>query len=143
MDRFAANDLVDLVARQRLVFEQRLRVAMQLVHMLGQDAARLVLALLDEMAGFLVDQRGGVIGYVLALRHRMTEEHLLLVVGIAKPAELVAETELGAHPPGIVRRDLDVLRRARRDVLLARSEFLGDAPAEGADRKSTRLNSSH
>ena len=47
--------------------------------LLGQDPARRGFALVDQAADLLVDQLGGRVGDVLALRHRMAEEHLFLV----------------------------------------------------------------
>src|SRR5690606_10660085 len=65
VDRLAPNDLVDLVARQGLVFEEGLREPVQLVQVLGQDCPRFLLARFHHAAGLLIDQAGSLIRDVL------------------------------------------------------------------------------
>ena len=64
---------------------------MQLVEMLGQDLRARVFGLLDQAADLLVDQLRGGVRDVLALRHRVAEEHLLLVLAVAQRPELLAD----------------------------------------------------
>src|SRR5258705_7603344 len=93
-DLLALDEVADLVGRQGLVFQQALRQRVQLVEVAGQDLAGGALALVDDAADFLVDELGRRVGDVLALRDRMTEKNLFLIVGVAQGPELFAEAEL-------------------------------------------------
>src|SRR3546814_2634377 len=60
----------DLLARQRLIFEQRAGEQVEFVDMIGQHLARDLLAFFDEAADFGVDQLGGLLGHILRARDR-------------------------------------------------------------------------
>src|SRR6185312_14286964 len=139
-DLLAANDALDLIDRQRLELEQPARQRMQLLEMLGQNAARLALAILDDAANLLVDDLGGRVGDVLALRHRMAEEDLLLVLAVAQRSQLVAEAELGDHAARQIGGAADVVGSAGRHLLGAEDELLGDAAAEQARHHRLELH---
>src|SRR5665213_426993 len=131
-DPLALDDAADLVGRQRLVFQQAVGERMQLVEMRRQDRPRGVLALLDEAADLVVDDLGGGVGDVLALRHRMAEEHLFLIVAVAQRPELLRKAEFGDHAPGEAGGAADVVGSAGGDVLRTEDQLLGDPAAKEA-----------
>ena len=94
---------------------------MQFLEMTGQDLAGGALTLIDDAADLLIDDLGGRVGDVLALRHGVAEEDLLLVLAVAERAELVAEAPLRHHAPRDVGGLFDVHRRAGRDLRHQRS----------------------
>src|SRR4051812_50217476 len=105
-----------------------------------QDLARGTLALVDDAADLVIDQLGCRIGDVLALSHRVPEENLLLVFGVAQRPELVAEPELGDHAPRQSGRAADVVRGAGRHAIVAEDQLLGDAPTKQADHHRLYLD---
>ena len=88
--RPAGQQVADLLAGQRLVFEQALRQRLELVAVRGQDAPRLGETRLDQAPDLGVDLLRGRLGHVLLPRDRMAEEHLFLVLAVGDRAELVA-----------------------------------------------------
>src|SRR6202030_3340738 len=91
------DDPSDFIGCQRLVFEQPLCQCVQLVHSRTQNLSCGLLAFVDDPADFLVDDFGGRLGNVLALRNRVTEKHFFFVFGVAQWSQLLAEPELGHH----------------------------------------------
>ena len=118
------------VARQRLIFEQRLGNGFPLVVMGGQDLLGGGLAILDQLAHFLVDDARGIVAHQLALRHRMAQEHFLIIGLVAHAAELFAHAPFHHHRTGQAGGHLDIARRAARDLFRAELDDLGLAAAE-------------
>src|ERR1043166_660078 len=74
--RLAVEQVLDLVARQRLVLEQALGEHFEVGALLLQDVARLGIALLDQPLDLGVDLLDGRFRDVLLARNRIAEEHL-------------------------------------------------------------------
>src|SRR6185437_11719366 len=129
-DGLAAQDLVHLVGRQGLVLQQRLGELVQVVHVLGQDAPRGLLAGLDQAPDLVVDQLGRLLRHVDGLRHRMAEEHLLLVAVVAHAAQLLRHAPFHHHGAGEARGLLNVAGGAVRHIVRPEDQDLRLAPAE-------------
>src|SRR6185437_8939222 len=84
---------------------------------LRQELAGALLALLDDAANLLVDHCRRGFGDVLALRHRMAEENLFLVLAIAQRPEFFGEAELGHHAAREVGRAANIVGCSGRDLL--------------------------
>src|SRR5436190_5007315 len=83
-DLLAAHQAMYFLAIDGLVLHQRVRDGLELVAVGEQHLARLLLAFGDDAADLLVDQLGGVLRHVLALRDGMAEEDFLLVLVVAQ-----------------------------------------------------------
>src|SRR5437899_12885403 len=103
---------------------------MQFIEVARQDLARAALALVDDPPNLLVDDRSGGIRNVLALRNRVTEENLFLVIAVEQRTELLAETPFCDHAAGDIGRRLDIHRGAGRNLLHPEDQLLGDTAAE-------------
>jgi len=106
-----------------------LRQRLEVLALLGDDAARFRQPAFDEPAHFRVDLLRGRLGNVLLAAHRVAEEHLFLVLAIHDSAELVGETPARHHRARELRRLLDVRLRTRRDLVLAEDDLFGDTAA--------------
>ncbi len=84
--RLALEQVLDLLARQRLVFEQPARDRVQIVDILRQDLARVLEGFIDDAVNFLVDPGLGLVGQILRPSDGMAEKHLLLVVAVSAAA---------------------------------------------------------
>src|SRR3546814_18082089 len=84
----ALDRALRLLARQRLIFEQRAGEQVELVDIVGQHLARNFFAFLDEAADFGVDQLGGFFGHILLARPAVAEEHLVLIVAIDRKSDV-------------------------------------------------------
>ena len=131
MDLVAAHRRLALVARQRLVLQQRIGQADEFLVVLGQDLARAFIGGVDEALDLGVDGLGGRLRDVLLATHAHAEEHFLVVLAVGHRAELVGIAKARDHRAGKPRRLLDVARCTRRDVLLAERDLLGHAAAHG------------
>src|SRR3546814_5416909 len=76
----ALDRALRLLARQRLIFEQRAGEQVELVDIVGQHLACGLFAFLDEAADFGVDQLGCFFGHILRARHAVAEENLVLII---------------------------------------------------------------
>src|SRR5207245_673717 len=72
----AIQQVLDLVARQRLELEETLGKQLQLVALGLEDDVRLAVARLDQPPDFRVDLLGGRFGNVLLPRYGIAEEDL-------------------------------------------------------------------
>src|SRR5258708_21771761 len=72
----ADQQILDLVAGERLVFDQALREQLEIGALLGDDLLRHLIAFLDEALDLAVDLLDGFLRDVLLARHRITEENL-------------------------------------------------------------------
>ena len=108
------NDLLDLVSRQRLVFEQALGDGEPAFALLGKDAVRFPIRLVDQPAHFGIDELGSPPRTHSAGGHGMAQEDLLLVVSISDMAELFGETPAGSPSRGQVSWPDRCPRRRRR-----------------------------
>src|SRR5215469_13705380 len=99
---------------------------MQFVEPRGQDLPGSLLGFIDHPTDFLVDYLGCRIGNILALRDRMSEEHLLLVLGVAQRPEFLAEPEFSDHAPRQTGRATDVVGRPRRNLVWPEDQLFGD-----------------
>src|SRR5919198_254742 len=105
---------------------------MQFVEARSQDLSCGLLAFVDDAADFLVDDLGGRLRYVLALRDRMTEEDLFLIRAVTQWPELFAEPEFGDHSARQGRCPADVVGRPGCDLFRPEDQLLGDAAAKEA-----------
>src|SRR6202789_3631617 len=121
----------DLVARQRLVFEQAQRQHMQVAGPLDEDFLRPAVAVVDDALDFLVDALRGRLGNILRARHAVAEENLFLVLGIGDRPQQVGHPVARDHRARHAGRHLDVAGGAGGDFLVAEDQLLGNAPAEG------------
>src|SRR3546814_8761392 len=96
-DILALDRALRLLARQRLIFEQRAGEQVELVDIVGQHLAFGLFAFLDEAADLGVDQFGWFFGHILSARHAVAEENLVLIITIAQPAELFGHEIGRAH----------------------------------------------
>src|SRR5215207_5183044 len=112
IDRAAAQERLDLVAAQSLIFEQRLGKRLELLAMLLEQALGAVIALLDDAADFLVDRLRGLVRHVLLPIDRIAEEHLFVGLRILQRAERIRHAPPGDHVAGETGRIADVGRGA-------------------------------
>src|SRR5580692_7585508 len=94
--RFAARPLaqeqiLDLVAGERLEFEQSLGQRLQIAALLGEDLLRLGIAGFDQAADLGVDLLHGGFGDALLARHRIAKEYFFLVFPVGHGAERVGQ----------------------------------------------------
>ena len=118
----AGEQVLDLVARQRLEFEQALGERLEVGALLGRGCLlRLGIAGLDQPADLGVDLAARLLRDVLLARHRIAEEHLFLVLAIGDRAELLGQAPARHHHARELGRLLDVGRRAGGDALARRT----------------------
>src|SRR5580658_3984679 len=115
--RFAARPLaqkqiLDLVAAERLEFEQPLGERLQITALVGEDLLRLGIAGFDQAADFGVDLLHGGFGDALLARHRIAEEDFFLVLAIGNSTERVGQAPARHHHARQLGRLLDVGRGA-------------------------------
>ncbi len=116
-------------------------IASSLSMFVGQDFARTVVGAIDDAAHDLVDLARGLLGDVLVLGHRATEEHLVLFLGVGHRTELLGQAVLGDHVARELGRALDVVRRAGGDLVLAEDQLFGDAAAVQARKAAFQRTS--
>src|SRR5262249_60883218 len=87
----AGQEVLDLLAGERFVFDQALRQELEVGSTLGHDLPRELIAILDEALDFGVDLAGRVFGHVLLAGHRIAEENLFLVLALGHGTELLRE----------------------------------------------------
>ena len=90
---------------------------MQLVHMLFQQRQRLVVALVDEATGFLIDLAGDFLGIIPAVAEIPSQKDLLLVGAVDHGAQLVTEAVTADHGAGDLGGPLDIVGGAGGDIL--------------------------
>src|SRR5579862_8916402 len=100
--------------------------------MLGNDLTGTLLAFVDDAPNLFIDDPRGRIGDVLALRNRVPEEDLFLILAIGQSPQLLAEAPFGHHPARDIRRLLQILGGARRHFLGPEDDLFGNATAEKA-----------
>src|SRR3546814_15180250 len=79
-DVFALDRALRLLARQRLIFEQRAGEQVEFVDLIGQHLARDLLAFFDEAADFGVDPLGGLLGHILRALHDLADDNTTLMI---------------------------------------------------------------
>ena len=87
--RLALEQALQLLAGERLEFEQPLGQRLQVAAFLGENLLRLLIAVFDQPPDFAVDLLHGCLGDVLLARHRITQEHLFLVFAVRNGAERI------------------------------------------------------
>ena len=102
---------------------------MKLVGVGRDDLGRAGVSALDQLADLGIDRQRGLVRHVVALGLRIAEEGFALLFFVLERAELVGHAPLHDHCPGKLGRLLDIARRARRDLVVAEDDFLGNAPA--------------
>src|SRR5580704_3507565 len=130
--RFAARSLaqeqiLDLVAGERLEFEQPLGQGLQIAALVSEDLLRLGIAGFDQTPDLGVDLLHGGFGDTLLARHRIAEEDFFLVLPVCDSAERVRQAPARHHHAREFCRLLDVGCRARRHAIATEHQFLGDA----------------
>src|SRR5436190_9107012 len=70
----ALEQILDLVASQRFVFQQALGKGLEVAAPVSEDLGRLPVTLLDQTADLAVDLLHGCFGSVLRARHRHAQE---------------------------------------------------------------------
>src|SRR6185369_18032944 len=78
VDGLAGEQLLDLVARQRLIFEQRLGERFELLAEFLEHVLGAVVPLVDDAADLLVDRTRGLVGHVSLAIDGVAEEHFLV-----------------------------------------------------------------
>src|SRR5207249_3320597 len=124
-----AGDSEDLALVERLGLQERGGERDQLAAVLGEQAGRFALALLDDAPYLGVDQLGGRLAVGLALEGR--REPVVVRGDEADRAELLAHPPAQHHLAGDLGDLLEVVLAARRDDAV--DELLRRAPAERAD----------
>src|SRR5258708_27461556 len=84
----ADQEILDLVAGERLVFDQALRQQFEVGAVLGDDLLRELIAVLDEALDLAVDLLDRLLRDILLARHRITEKNFFLVLAIGDRSEL-------------------------------------------------------
>jgi len=130
------NHLLELARVDRLLVHQPIHEHLHELLVIGQRLVAVVVRLLDQFLGLLVDQPLG------RVRRRLGRAHLAAAVGRLPGdgrAERVAvaavrlvreEAPLRDHAAREVADLLQVVGRARRDVLPSHGQLLGDAAAQ-------------
>src|SRR5438105_2043488 len=126
----AAQESVNLVARQRLIFEQAFGEGVQVVDAILQNLFGPIVGLLDDPANFGIDLLRGCFGHVLRPRYRMAEEDLLLVFAISDGAEFIGHTEARDHRACHTRGHFNIGLRARGHLVVAEDQLFRDAAAK-------------
>ena len=90
---------------------------LQLIHMLGQDAFRLVICILHQHLDLVVDRGGSLLGIIADMPHVPAEERFAVVRTVLDRSQLVAHAVLGHHGTCDLGSALDVVGGARRDVV--------------------------
>src|SRR3984893_17456935 len=126
--------VADLFAGECLIFEETFGESFEVFALLGNDPRSFGETRLHQPPHFRVDLLRGGLGQCLLLSHGIAEENLLLIFAIHESAEFVGEAPAGHHGAGEFGRLLDVELRARRYLILAEDDFLGN-PAAHADGK--------
>src|SRR5439155_24106179 len=124
------EDLVELLAIDRFHDLEALDDRVHLGALLGQHSLGRLVAVVDDAADLLVDQRCDLLGVVPLLTEVTAEEDELLLVAHRHGAELVRHAPLRDHPPRELGRALDVVLGAGGDV--AEDDFFCDAAAHDA-----------
>src|ERR1700757_2650223 len=120
--RLSLQEVDDLYAGERLVFEQSLGKSFEILALFGKDPRRVGEAGLHETANFGVDFLGRGLRNVLLPADRIAEENLVLVLTIHGRAEFLRKSPAGDHGAGQFGGLFDVGLRARGYLLLAEYE---------------------
>src|SRR5213594_692157 len=114
---FRGDDLVELLAVDRLHYLQPLHDGVHLPALPGEDRLRGLVAVVDDAANLLVDEGGHLFRIVALLAEVAAEEYELLLVAHRHGAELLRHAPLRDHAAGHLRRALDVVLGSGRDVV--------------------------
>src|SRR5581483_1735144 len=115
---FALEQVLDLVASQRLEFEQALGERFEVGALVRQDLPCLGETRLDQTPHFGVDLAAGFLGDILLARDLIAEEDLVLVLAIGDRSERIGEAPARDHQTRELGRLLDIGGGAGGDLLL-------------------------
>src|SRR5580692_5847193 len=104
----AHEQILDLIAGQRLEFEQPLGERLEVGALVGEDLLRLGIAGFDQAADLGVDLLHRGFGDALLARHRIAEEDFFLVLTIRNSTERVGQAPARHHHAREFSRLLDV-----------------------------------
>src|SRR5438093_7724122 len=120
---------VELLGLERLLLDELVHDQVELVAVLREHVVRAQSRALDDVVHLGVDDLRHVLRVVPLLLDLATEEDQLVALAVLQWPELLAHAELRDHLARHVRRLLDVVARAGRDVT-AEVQLLRDPAAE-------------
>ncbi len=126
MGLFADQKAFDLIARKSFKLEQAFGDLVKVVNIVRQHFIGFLVAIIHDASNFLVNHALRFLRHVLRACHRMTEEHFFLIVLIGQRPKLVAHAPLGDHGFCHLRRLRNIRRCTRRNLVVAKDQFLGD-----------------
>src|SRR4051794_30282333 len=138
--RAALEERLELVLLDRLALDEDLRDGLEPVAVLLEDPAGAAVGVLDDAADLVVDLAGDLVGVVGLGGELAAEEGLRVVVAEDARPELLAHPEAHDHLLGGGGDLLEVVRRARRD--LVEDDLLRGAAPEGHGHRVGELGAS-
>src|SRR6516162_1096455 len=124
---FARQQILDLVAGERLKFKQPLGKRLEISPPVIEDALGFVIAGFDKPFDLGVDLAAGFLRDVLLARHLVAQEDFILVLPIGDGTKLLGQSPTRHHHAGELGRLLDVGGSTGSDLLLSEHELLGHA----------------